>query len=181
MTSVEDRTIARLLAACLVAVLTLSCSRDAQTPAGRPPAAAAPARPQVIAEAKAEWPGLVVQVLDVSQTDGSLVVQFRFANSGTQPFPFGDRFAADAADRDTLADVTLTDVSGRRKYFILRDRANRPLCSANLTPLDPGESRVLFARFPAPLPGTSRITIQVPHVRDLGEVPISGQNGRGGV
>jgi hypothetical protein len=177
----QRRTISRLFPAMLiVAAAFVSCGRD---PAPRPEAAPAPvpvSQAAVLAEAKAEWPELTIQVVDVSRVDGTLVVQFRFANAAARSFQFGDRFAADPADRETLADVALVDPSGRRKCFILRDRANRPECSRDLAPLEPGETRLLFARFPAPPAGTSRITIQIPHVPDLREVPVTGgQNGRG--
>ncbi len=167
-----------LLQILALAAISFSCGRDpaARTDPPRPPA------PQVLAQARAEWAELTIQVVEVTRRDGSLVVRLRFANHGTQPFEFGDRFAADPADRDTIADVALLEPSGQRKYFVLRDRENRPQCSRDLTPLQPGEERLVFVRFPAPLAGTSRITIQVPHVPDLPQVPVTGgQNGPDGV
>jgi hypothetical protein len=168
-------------ATLLLAAALTSCSRD---PAPDPGAARVPAattRRPALAMAKAEWPGLTIEVIEITRVGGTLLVRFRFENAAAQPFGFGDRFAADPADRDTLADVALLDPSGRRKYFVLRDRANRPECSTGLSPLEPGEKRELFARFPAPAPGTSRITIQIPHVPEMREVPVAagGQNGPG--
>ena len=137
-------------------------------------------RDVVLAQSKAEWPELTIQVVEVSRDQSGLTVRFRFVNASAQPFPLGDRVAADSADHDSLAGVALVDPSGRRKYFVLRDRDNRPVCSRDLPPLEPGERRLLFARFPAPLAGTSRITIQIPHAPDLPEVPVAGAGGQEG-
>lgn len=176
------RTRGWLLPAALIATTALlSCSRD---PAADPPATPPAQHVRALAQAKAEWPELTIEVLEVRPVGGTLLVRFRFVNTSAQPFEFGDRFAAQPGDRDSLADVALLDPSGRRKSFVLRDRANQPQCSAGQSPLEPGEKRLLFARFPAPLAGTSRITIQVPHVPEMREVPVaaaSGPNGPGGV
>ncbi len=159
------------LAALLVAVPLACCSPGARTDSGSAPPAPAPA--PVLAEAKAEWPGLIVQVIEVKRNAGTVSVQLLFANTSQQPFEFGDRFASDPADRDTLADIVLVEPSGLRKYFVLRDRANRPAGSGVVSPLRPGERRPVFVRFPAPPAGTSRITIQIPHVPAIRDVPIS--------
>jgi len=164
------------LAALLTAVLLACCSPNARTDPEAASARATPATPApapVLAEAKAEWPGLIVQVVEVKRNAGTVSVQLLFANTSQQPFEFGDRFASDPADRDTLADVVLVEPSGLRKYFVLRDRANRPAGSGAVSPLRPGERRPLVVRFPAPPAGTSRITIQIPHVPAIRDVPIS--------
>ena len=155
--------------AALVAAAGVACGREA----GREPAPARAAAPlPALARARAEWPGLTIEVVQARRTGGVLLIQMRFANTSQQRFEFGNRFAADPADRDTLADATLLEPSGLRKYFILRDRDNRPACSADITPLQPGEQRLLDVRFPAPPEGTSRITIRLPHVPDIRDVPL---------
>jgi hypothetical protein len=152
------------------AAACVSCNRDPR--ADRETRPAAPAAAPALAFARAEWPGLTIEVVEVKRIGGMLAVQLRFTNASPQPFEFGTRFAADPADRDTLADVALVEPMGLRKYFVLRDRENRPACSTAVPALQPGERRLLFARFPAPREGTSRITIQIPHVADMRDVPI---------
>ncbi len=161
-----------LAAPLLLAIVGMSCG-GAPVPDPERASAAPTVKSEVLARAISEWPGVTIEVTEASRDSGTLLVRLRFANTSTQPFEFGDRFAADPADRDTLADVSAAEPGGRRKYFVLRDRANRPDCSRDLSPLQPGETRLLFARFPAPLAGTSRITIQVPHVPELPDLPLS--------
>jgi len=171
-----------LLAALVAATSFVCCGGDRTSDPQAVPSAPPTARVRALAQARAEWPELTIEVIEVSQVDGALLVRFRFANESGKPFEFGDRFAAEPGDRDTIADVALVEPSGQRKYFVLRDRANRPECSTGLLPLAPGERRLLFARFPAPRAGTSRITIQIPHVPEIGDVPVAvpgGQTGPG--
>jgi hypothetical protein len=174
---------ARILVAVFVAATSfVCCGGDPATDPQAVPAAAPTVRVRALAQARAEWPELTIEVVEVSRVDGTLLVRFRFANESGQPFEFGDRFAAGPGDRDTIADVALAEPSGQRKYFVLRDRANRPDCSTGLLPLAPGERRLLFARFRAPRADTSRITIQIPHVPEIADVPVAlpgGQNGPG--
>ncbi len=161
------------MAAVIVAAGASACARvgdDRQDRAAvAPPAAASPA---VLAAADTEWRGVRVEVVEAQRTGALLEVRFRVVNLSPQPFEFGNRFASDPADRDTLADTTVAEPGGWRRYSVLRDRDGRPLCSTAVPPLEPGERRVLFARFPAPQEGTSRITIQIPHVAELREVPV---------
>ncbi len=160
------------LAALAAAAGVVSCGPQQKTSGASTPATTRTAR--ALAQARTEWPQLTIEVLEASRTGSTLLVRFRVANQAPQSFEFGDRFAADPADRDTLADVALLDPSGQRKYFVLRDGVNRPACSTGLAPLKPGETRELFARFPAPAANASRITIQIPHVPDIRDVPITG-------
>lgn len=168
------RTFWRVLAVFVAGAAVVSCSRQPEA-AGKklpnPPQAA-----RALAHVKAEWPQLAVDVVEASRSGASLTIRFRFTNAGPGAFDFGDRFASDPADRDSLADVALLDPSGLRKYFVLRDRSNRPACSTEPSPLRPGESRELFVRFPTPPPGVSRITILVPHAPEIRDVPIGGSD-----
>jgi hypothetical protein len=152
----------------------VSCSRQPE-PAGKKPPNPSQAAPS-LAHVKAEWPQLVVDVVEAARSGASLTIRFRFTNAGPGAFDFGDRFASEPADRDSLADVALLEPSGLRKYFVLRDRSNRPACSTGLSPLRPGETRELFVRFPAPPPGASRITILVPHVPEIRDVPVGNRD-----
>lgn len=157
----------RLFAVVVVVAAFAGCGGQPEVDAQ---ASGAPAASHSLAQAKAGW--LTIDVLGVTRAGGGLLVRFRFANGAAQPFDFADRFAADPAERNSVADIALLDPSGRRKYFVLRDRMNQPVCSTGLSPLRPGEARMLFARFPAPPAGTSRITIQIPHGPDIADVPI---------
>ena len=61
--------------------------------------------------------------------------------SGSPALDIAQRFSADRPDRGTLAEVYLADLSHEHKFFVLRDGANAPLGSRDLTPLAAGERR----------------------------------------
>ena len=82
------------------------------------------------------------------------------------------RFSADGPDRGTLAEVYLADLSHEHKFFVLRDSANAPIGSRDLTPLAAGERRVLWARYPAPGDRDVEVVVHVPHAEPLPNVPV---------
>ncbi len=160
------------LAVVSALLLASSCAQPQHREAKAPAAPAIPA-PAPLAEARAEWAALTVQVLSATRTGGILDVQLALVNNSGEPLDVGNRFASDPADRGTLADAVVVEASGMRKYFVLRDRENRPAATVVESPIGPGARRGLLVRFPAPPRGISRITIQIPHVPPLAGVAIS--------
>jgi hypothetical protein len=90
-----------------------------------------------------------------------------------ESFELGATFASDPRDVGTIADAFLVDEAGSRKYYVLRDGSNRPRTSVETTALAPGESRPVWASFPAPPAGTAQVTICLPHVAPMGGIPVS--------
>ena len=148
------------------------------SPAPVAPAAAddAAAAPPVLAETMGEEGHLTIGVVSLDRVAPD-TVELRLAvtntsQPGTPPLDVGQRFSADGPDRGTLAEVFLADLAHERKFFVLRDRANAPLGSRDLTPLSPGERRVLWARYPAPGERDLEVVVHVPHAEPLPNVPV---------
>jgi hypothetical protein len=133
------------------------------------------AAPRVLAEAKADVPNLSVQVLEVTRSGrDTLTVVLYLVNSDGPGVrvALGSAFAAEARDAGTLADAYLWAPPGRRKYYVMRDDDDRPVCSGGLEELAAGERRRVWMTFPGPPPGVDRITICLPHVPPIENVPI---------
>lgn len=165
----------RAASLAILPLLLLACSGGRDPRPVRPEARdSSPAGP-MLAEAAAEFPSLKVQVLELRQADGRLRVTLAFVHLGREagPFRFGSSFAAAAADAGTIADVSVIDPLARKKYFVLRAGDGRPICSAGLADLRPGERRVVWISFPALPTETRRVTLVVPHVPPFSNLPIS--------
>lgn len=154
--------------AILFVLAGAACARQGGAPT--------PPTPPALAEASADVPHLMVQVLEVKRTGPDvLTVSLQFVHTGG-PGPavaLGSLFAAGARDEGTLADMYLWDEAGQRKYYVLRDNRDRPRCSDGLADLVPGEPLRLWAAFPAPPLGVTRLTICLAHLPPMPGVPIS--------
>lgn len=145
---------------------------DSRAAASETPAAA----PKVLAEAVGQERTLKVQVIAVTRdSPATLALELAVLNTSTEgAIDLSQRFASDAPDRGTLADVYLaeTGTSQGRKLFVLRDADNRPDTSRDLTALEAGQRRVMRARFPAPPDEVREIEVHVPLVPAM-KVPVS--------
>jgi hypothetical protein len=157
-----------------VASAIAACTRQGEPSASRVPAA--PLQPPALAEAAAEIPHLTVRVLEVKRTGPDVItVALQLVNTGGpgQAVPLGSAFAADPRDAGTLADMSLWDEAGQRKYYLMRDDAGRPRSSVETADLATGEPRSLWASFPAPPASVTRLTVCLPHVPPMRSVPVS--------
>jgi len=130
----------------------------------------------VTSKYSAEASNLTVHVLELVHV-GPNVLKLRFSFSNTsnsgEYIEFGNAFAQEDADVGTVAGVYLIDALRQKKYFILRASDGKALCSSGITRIGPGESLELWANFPAPPQDSSLVTVHVPMVPPIGEVPIT--------
>ena len=148
-------TIAAAVLLLLFGIWVISAVRGGAPAPAPPPVAAAPAGPPpVLAETTGEEGHLTIGVVSLDRVaPDTLELRLAITNTsqaGTPALDIAQRFSADGPDRGTLAEVFLADLSHERKFFVLRDGANAPLGSRDLSPLAAGERRILWARYPAP-------------------------------
>lgn len=162
----------------LVLLLGLWVVAAARRPPAPPPAPAVEAvpPPPVLAETSGEEGHLSIGVVSLDRVAPD-TVELRLAvtntgQAGSPALDIAQRFSADGPDRGTLAEVFLADLSHERKFFVLRDAANAPLGSRDVTPLSPGERRVLWARYPAPGDSDLEVVVHVPHAEPMPNVPV---------
>ncbi len=132
------------------------------------PAAAAPplqAKPgSVIASAQySNDPNLRCDVLEVKRVSGgALLARWRFVNTGAKPVAYD--FSWD--------DIYYIDPAGSKKYNFLTIDGKRILDQWWGT-LQPGEQRVVWAKYPAPPATSKRISLNVPKFTPFEDIPVS--------
>jgi hypothetical protein len=144
------------------------------TSAARSPGTAS-TMPRALAEARGDEGTLAVQVLELKRLSPATVwLKLALVNTagGQGSLDLSQRFASEAPDRGSLADVYLAEPGGARKLFVLRDDLNRPNCSRDLTSLGPGVRKEVWAKFPAPPAGVERLEVWLPLVGTMA-VPLS--------
>ncbi|MDT3397025.1 hypothetical protein RKE29_10275 [Streptomyces sp. B1866] len=62
----------------------------------------------------------------------------------------------------SISGASLVDSVGKKRYLVLRDTDGECLCTTGLTSIRPGESRPVFAQFPAPPENVTKVDFQVP-------------------
>jgi hypothetical protein len=132
-----------------------------------PASAAAPPQPKpgsVIASAQySNDPNLRCDVLEVKRVSGgALLARWRFVNAGAKPVAYD--FSWD--------DIYYIDPAGNKKYNFLTIDGKRILDQWWGT-LQPGEQRVVWAKYPAPPATSKRISLNVPKFTPFEDILVS--------
>ena len=69
--------------------------------------------------------------------------------------------------------MRLVDEVNGREHFVLRNADGGCLCSGAFEALEPGESSVISAKFPAPPEGVERVSLETPGCPSFDAVPLS--------
>ncbi len=140
----------------------------AAAPAAAPPAAAVPAG-AVIASQDANWPGVVVEVTELSRKGNTLTAKVRLRNGSP------DKQQVEVKFEDTY----LMDAANAKKYEVLRDEKGTYIAAVRsgwsdrwYDTLDPAQSHVLWIKFPAPPPEVTTITLQLPNTPPFEDLAI---------
>lgn len=183
-------------AALLLALLVcaVSCSRGgapAQTaPAAQPAAAPAPAqaaRPTAAAPAAAPQApagaviasetysadaGLRCDLLEVRRVSGGAVrIKWRLVNTSEKTMTTeGKTINYDWSGWDSLYYV---DPAENKKYGFLTDTAGNRILDVYWGYFKAGEQKTQWAKFPAPPPTSSKITVHIPKFTPFEDVPVS--------
>jgi hypothetical protein len=163
-------------ATLVVAVSAMSFAAPA--PAPPPSAAATPAASSTgIATADGEESGVTVVVQELKRGSADTVtLKFTIINGSKKNFSFGYHMADpkhEVTDFGSVGGVQLLDEAGKKKYFVVRDTQNKCVCSQKVGDIQPGSSKNLWAKFPAPPPNVQKISVVIPHFGPMDDVPIS--------
>ena len=183
-----------LLSYCFLLSLT-SCSTDSPAPApptatpaatspaaapstSAPPPTAAPApaapttpptAPAPLATAESDrGAGVRIEVTQLKRSGGGTVdLRLTLINDSDVAVRYGGNF------EPSLADVTLIDLAGKRKYFVVKDGDGECVCSSRVFELERRSRANMWARFPAPPEDVERLSIVIPRFSPIDEVPLS--------
>jgi hypothetical protein len=154
----------------LVAVLGAACAvqepRQAAHLAGSSAEAAVGVRP-VLADAVNRNPPLTVRILEARRT-GSGIIRLEMELADGRP----QGPAPEAELRKALSDMCLMTAAGHHRLFVLRRPDGQPLWGgANAVSLS--RKRLIWAKFPAPPSGTTVVTLLVPGLQPVRNIPLS--------
>lgn len=132
------------------------------------PVPATPAGP-ALASQETNWKGVTASVTEFRRKGNTLTAKVRLANSGAEPSP------VDVVYKE----VYLIDTAGGKKYEVLKDEKGAYIAALLqgwdnrwYGTLKPGESHVLWMKFPAPPAEVKAITLQLPNTAPFEDVPI---------
>lgn len=131
----------------------------------KPAAVPSEAPSRVLAQMKGEE-GITVTLDEATRDAGGFVtVKGSLTNNGASAFSAtywtGPEKAVQRSG-PSVAGAVLVDPVGKKRYYVLRDTEGKCLCTMGLTLIKPGETRPLFAQFPAPPEGTTEVEFQLP-------------------
>ena len=190
-----------LLSYCVLLFLT-TCSTDAPAPPAATPGATSPAAapstaapvtspsaatntptaaqapaapttqptaPASIAAAESDrGAGVRIEVTQLKRSGGGTVdLRLTLVNDSDIAVRYGGNF------EPSLADVTLIDLVGKRKYFVVKDGDGECVCSSRVFQLESRSRANMWARFPAPPEDVERLSIVIPRFSPIDDVPLS--------
>lgn len=116
-----------------------------------------------------------IQVVGCRRTVANvLLIKLVLTNLGTNPIQPQQDFAGNnnPTDLNRISAFYAEDPNGRKKYTVLRNAQNEPLCSAVVPPIQPGEKRNVFAEFTAPPQTSSVVDLYFPKANPILSVPM---------
>jgi hypothetical protein len=132
-----------------------------------------------VASTEGETPGLRIDVTELKRTSGgTLNLKFVVVNNGAERFSrtsdyFGD-YNVSADHYHDVSGIHLIDPVNKKKYFVVTDAEKKCVCSkAIFDRVEPGAKANLWAKFPAPPPDVTKVTIEIPHFQPMDDVPIA--------
>ncbi|MFF3254562.1 hypothetical protein ACFYWP_26905 [Actinacidiphila glaucinigra] len=144
---------------------TSSANKTAPSSADKPSGTPSDDPTEVLAQMKGEG-GITVTLDEATRDSGGFVtVKGSLTNDGTEIFNAISWVGPEVAVQKSGASVAgavLVDSAGKKRYYVLRDTEGKCLCTMGLTLIKPGETRPLFAQFPAPPEGTTEMEFQLP-------------------
>ncbi len=116
-----------------------------------------------------------VEVVAARRTvNNVLLVRVALTNRGAAPLAPHQDFSGNSnpTDDNRISALFALDPNGRKKYGVIRDSRNEPLCGQVTPPLQPGERRVLDAQLLAPPDTSSAVDVYFPKAAPILGVPI---------
>lgn len=112
--------------------------------------------------------GISLELTSVQKTGDTITIRFKYINTRDKPVRI-DREA-----NQQVSDMYYVDAKNKKKYPIVKDTQNNPL-SSNLQYFEvgPGETKAGWAKFPAPPPDVTTISVYIPGAPPFENVPVA--------
>ena len=112
--------------------------------------------------------GIGLELTSVQKTGDTIMVRFKYISTRDKPI------RVDNETGQSVSDMYYVDAKNKKKYPIIKDTDGNPL-SSNLKYLDvgAGETKAGWAKFPAPPPDVTAISVYIPGAPPFENVPIA--------
>lgn len=135
--------------------------------------AQAPAQPLATAEFN-EDPNLRCEILEVKRVSGgALNIRWRLVNGAGQPGGLAATGGKPIRYDFSWEQLYYIDPAENKKYQFLTDSGGNRIVNVFYGQLQPGQQRANWAKFPAPPPTSSKISIYIPHFPPFEDIPVS--------
>lgn len=177
------------LCAVLLIALCAGCKQDEKPPSSQvtappaaaqsaPPAAPAPVIPPASVLASAQFsadPNLRCDLLEVKRVSGgALLIRWRMTQ--TADAQAGGLAASEQKGSYydfSWGELYYTDPAENKKYGFLTDSDGNRILEMFHGTYKAGDQRINWAKFPAPPPGSTKITVYIPKFQPFEDVPVS--------
>jgi len=172
MTKVRVSYVVAMLAA-LAGFATPATAQDA-----RPQTAQAPAAGVLGSAQYSSDPDLQCDLLEVKRiSGGALMIRWRLVNGG-RANTAGGGFANTAPAKTIYYNfewpqLFYIDPAENKKYLPLTDSANARILEIFIGDLPASGQRLNWAKFPAPPPGSTKISVSIPNFAPFEDVPVA--------
>ncbi len=146
-------------------------SPAAAEPSGAAPATlpASPAQESVLASQETNWNGVVAEVTEFRRKGNTLTAKIRLRNQG----------GAEIQPEIRYEEVYVMDLAAGKKYTTLQDEAGSYIAALRsgwkdrwYNTLKPGQSQLLWMKFPAPPAEVRAVTLQIPGMPPFEDLAI---------
>jgi hypothetical protein len=176
------RTAAAVVAMALLVVVTVATAPAQDVP--RQTAQAAPAAGGVLASAQySHDPDLRCDLLEVRRVSGgALLVRWRLVNTASEPSAAGGFASTTPAKTINYNDSPISaqwgqlyyiDPAENKKYLPLTDSNGERIMEAFAGNVGAGQQRLNWAKFPAPPPTSTKISVSIPYFAPFEDAPVS--------
>ena len=140
-----------------------------------PPTAQAPSNSVIASAQYSQNPDLRCDLLEVKRVSGgALLVRWRVINTGGGGTSGLTATAAKPIRYDFgWNELFFIDPAENKRYQFLTDSGGNRILDVWYGDLEPGQQRVNWAKFPAPPPSSTKISLSLPKFPPFEDVPVS--------
>jgi hypothetical protein len=126
-------------------------------------------------KADTEWDGVTVELTSVKRNEGgSITVQFKYTNTGSKNVEFWT--TGNYGRQNLAALVYYIDPKNKKKYTVIEDSDHAPVASSSSNiSLEPGASKLGWAKLSAPPADVNSITVFIPGAPPFEKVALAAQ------
>lgn len=114
-------------------------------------------------KSETEADGVTAELISVTRTDGdSITIKFKYSNAGQKTVELAQALT-DYSPNNLATMVYYVDPKNKKKYSVIKDTSGQFLASGMKgVKLEPGESKIGWAKLPAPPAGVASISVYLP-------------------